>query len=104
MISQTNPRALWHRISGYEAIGDIFSGGRPYLHRWRLLSLPNGRRLYLHHFVRSDSQRDLHDHPKTFISIGLLGGYVEETPHGRKRFVAPFIRKFPPEHLSLIHI
>ena len=71
-----------------------------YLHRWRLLALPNGRRLYLHHFVGDDWSRDLHDHPKAFVSIGLCGWYIEETPGPKFRaYIAPWFRRFPPEHV-----
>lgn len=51
-----------------------------YLVRWTLLKLPLGMGVYLHHFVGDDWSRDMHDHPKRFISIGLNGGYIEETP------------------------
>lgn len=32
---------------------------------------------YLHHLVRSDHDRALHDHPWPFVSIVLRGGYTE---------------------------
>jgi hypothetical protein len=51
-----------------------------YLVRWTLLKLPGKRGIYLHHFVGDDWCLDLHDHPKRFVSIGLLGRYLEETP------------------------
>lgn len=34
----------------------------------------------LHHIARADLDRDCHDHPWTFISIVLRGGYVERLP------------------------
>jgi hypothetical protein len=34
----------------------------------------------LHHILRSDDDRDLHDHPWSFLSIVLKGGYWEHTP------------------------
>ena len=52
---------------------------RPYLTRWRLWTGPNGRAVYLHRFSCGDWARDLHNHRKIFGSIGLCGGYVEET-------------------------
>jgi len=53
---------------------------RSYLLRWTLLSVPfsNGRKVYLHKGLASDWSREPHDHPKTFISIGLRGEYIEE--------------------------
>ena len=99
---------------------EVIDGGRcPYLHRWRLASFGRKRFLYLHHFVGSDWSRDPHDHPKRFISIGLWGGYVEETPSlaniallmngqktddvfswpNRTEYLAPWIRSFPATHI-----
>jgi len=82
-----------------------------YLYRWVLLRLW-GRGVYLHHFVGDDWSRDLHDHPKRFISIGLRGWYEEYTPCscGRmdctdfsvKRWTAPWFRSFPAEHIHRI--
>lgn len=79
-----------------------------YLYRWTLLRL-GPIAVYLHHFVGDDWSLDLHDHPKRFVSIGLKGGYIEETPdtvwptgavvgHTRRPFNAPWIRTFPAEH------
>ena len=103
------------RIFGYERIDG--AGRCPYLHRWCLLVLPRGIRLYLHKFVGSDWSRDLHDHPKRFISIGLWGSYVEQTPtmivkrtafegttfvtraRGIRRYRAPWLRSFPADHI-----
>ena len=93
-----------------------------YMHRWMLLPpLPNGRRLYLHHFLGDDWSKDMHDHPKAFFSIGLWGSYVEERPRelsigilysvppggagipvsgiARDTYRAPWIRRFPPHHI-----
>ncbi len=68
-----------------------------YLYRWTLLRL-FGCGVYLHHFVGDDWSRDLHDHPKRFISIGLAGGYVEETAKGFREYRAPWVRSFPGAH------
>ena len=93
---------LIDRVFAYECI----DGGRcPYLHRWRLFTFGRERNVYLHRFVGSDWSRDLHNHPKRFVSIGLWGGYVEETPHpdpdgvALRTYRAPWIRTFPAEHI-----
>ena len=92
-----------------------------YMHRWRLLTLLNGRQLYLHHFLGDDWSKDMHDHPKAFVSIGLWGSYVEERPREfgfgpdlvvppggvgiphngiiRDHYRAPWIRRFPAHHI-----
>lgn len=64
-------------IRGCDAQGD---GDEVYMERYflfksRLLSV------YLHHFLRSDTDRALHDHPWDFLTIILSGGYWEHTPH-----------------------
>lgn len=82
-----------------------------YLYRWILLST-RWFKAYLHHFVGNDWSRDLHDHPKRFISIGLRGSYVEYTPaklndwsneNGQiiiaRTYRAPWIRSFPASHI-----
>lgn len=94
-----------------------------YLVRWTLLKLWGGIGLYLHHFVGDDWSLDLHDHPKRFVSLGLWGRYVEETPaieffggsphsnlpdsrlttRGRE-YRAPWIRTFPAEHIHRIRL
>lgn len=40
--------------------------------------------VYLHHIVKSDPDREHHDHPWDFFSLILKGGYWEETPLPRK--------------------
>ena len=70
----------------------------PYLHRWTLACFRDGRRVYLHRYLGSDWSRDMHDHPKAFWSIGLWGGYVEQTPDGMRQWRAPWVRRFPAEH------
>lgn len=77
-----------------------------YMYRWTMIDTRWGK-VYLHKFVGDDWSYDLHDHPKRFISIGLYGSYLEETPINpnfcgslttRRRYRAPWIRSFPPEH------
>jgi hypothetical protein len=81
-----------------------------YMYRWTILRTRWGK-LYVHRFVGDDWSRDLHDHPKRFLSVGLWGRYREtfwcaqcEAKHSRK-YTAPWVRTFPAEHrhrLSLI--
>lgn len=74
-----------------------------YLFRWKVLSLQN-RKVYLHYFVGDDWSQDQHDHPKRFISIGLWGGYIEETPTGEVHYRAPWFRTFPAEHIHRLRL
>jgi len=50
--------------------------GSLYLRRWTLLKL-FGWKLMLHRIVRPDYARDLHDHPWSFVTVVLRGGYSE---------------------------
>jgi len=68
-----------------------------YLYRWRLLAV-FGYKVYLHHFVGNDWTKDLHDHPKRFITIGLRGYYIEENESGEHIYRAPWLRMFPATH------
>lgn len=51
----------------------------PYLVRYRLLKTP-WFGVYVHHILRSDNDRELHDHPWNFWSLVLWGSYVEYRP------------------------
>ncbi len=72
-----------------------------YLYRWIVMST-RWLGVYIHRFVADDWSRDLHDHPKRFVSIGLSGGYTEETPRGFRHYAAPWIRTFPAEHIHRV--
>ena len=50
--------------------------GGLYLRRWRIVQTP-WFAIYLHKIARSDKDRDLHDHPWSFVSLILRGGYDE---------------------------
>lgn len=56
-------------VPNYDEDGD-------YLTRWRLVSTPWGG-IYLHKLTGPDPRRTLHDHPWSFLSLVLRGGYVE---------------------------
>lgn len=74
-----------------------------YLYRWILLRT-RWFNVYLHHFVNDDWSKDLHDHPKRFLSIGLKGRYFEETDEGEKTYRAPWIRSFPAHYKHRIRV
>jgi hypothetical protein len=99
---------------------EINGAGRcpTYLYRWPLFRFAWGKwgKIYLHHFVGDDWSLDLHDHPKRFISIGIWGWYVEETPYlnqdsewaklgpVRTTHRAPWIRTFAASHIHRIEV
>lgn len=96
---------LIDKVFHKEEIGRI-KAASPYLNRWVLLRFPFKLfSVYLHHFVGNDWSRDLHDHPRKFISIGIWGRYVEETPGGVfQLWKAPWIRMFSEKHIHRIKL
>lgn len=52
---------------------------RPYMLRWFVIPKNRFFNIYLHHFLRSDDDRALHDHPWWNLSILLRGQYREHT-------------------------
>jgi hypothetical protein len=103
-------RKLIRKLFKYETMSG--AGTCPiYLERWELLSLL-GYEIYLHHFLGDDWALDPHDHPRRFISIGLKGGYIEDSYKcsetsdmiTEKKFKAPWIRSFPAEHIHRIRM
>ena len=73
----------------------IGSAERPYLLRWYLIPRNPFVNVYLHKFLRDDDDRALHDHPWSFISIMLRGGYEEFTPVSMDEFGWTEIRQAP---------
>lgn len=72
-------RAVKARGWGFYA-SHIGSHGNIYMRRFIFL-LPFGLgTIRLHHIMRSDDDRHLHDHPFDFTSFLLSGGYTETTP------------------------
>lgn len=80
----------------------------PFLKRWTLIPSWITRLfgkdcgVFLHRILSSD--KDLHDHPARFVSIGIKGRYIDITPNGEKIFKAPWIRTFPANYIHRIHI
>lgn len=61
----------------------IEKNGEVYLERWYLRPRSKaGPNVYLHHVLKSDQDRHLHNHPWDNTSIILEGGYWEEIPTG----------------------
>ena len=61
---------------------DVVIGGDadPYMRRWWIIPRNRWCNAYLHHFLRSDDDRALHDHPWWNCSLLLKGSYREHTP------------------------
>lgn len=97
---------MHHLLSRLFTVEEINGGEMcpTYMFRWTLLKLGRWCSVYVHQFVADDWARDLHDHPKRFISIGLWGRYVEEVPGWSRVYRAPWIRTFPPNHIHRISL
>jgi len=54
--------------------------GKPYLDRWHIIPRNRFFNIYLHHFLQSDHDEALHDHPWCNVSLLLTGGYTEWVP------------------------
>lgn len=81
----------------------------PYLHRW---AIDFGRfgSVRLHHWVRSDDKRAMHDHPQDFWTLVLKGGYfdvfrVDPESMDRWELMKPFrLRKRYAEHIHYVDV
>lgn len=66
----------------------------PLMYRWTLLDC--GKRIgkvMLHYFLPTQRDRDHHDHPRSFVTLVLRGGYDDIQPNGHvDRVRAPTIR------------
>ena len=67
VMKERGPDEILHTREGYKYLGRWWI-------TWHRRWMP---RLYLHHIVRSDDDRALHDHPSFNISILLDGTYAE---------------------------
>lgn len=74
----------WPHILTFPREPDFVIGGAddPYLRRWWTIPPNKWFNVYLHHFLRSDDPRALHDHPRNNMSIILAGSYIEHMPGG----------------------
>lgn len=70
------------RVAGRRPDFVIGSPAEPYLLRWWVIPRNRFFNIYLHHFLRSDDDRALHDHPWINASVLLRGQYLEHMPGG----------------------
>ena len=61
---------------------DFVIGDPAYLRRWFIIPRNEWQNIYLHHILRDDDDRALHDHPWDNGSLLLAGRYREVTPDG----------------------
>jgi hypothetical protein len=73
--------ALMHRVA-LTRPADFVIGGKdnPYMLRWWVIPRNKYFNIYLHHILRSDDDRALHDHSYWNLSFLLQGSYKEILP------------------------
>jgi hypothetical protein len=72
---------------------DVVLNGDLYLRRLNVAQIPYVGAKMIHWIHRPDPQRDLHDHPVSFVSLVVRGGYTEERADGatwRRRLLCGF--------------
>lgn len=80
---------LWLWLQRVLGRSDIYAGSSLYMRRW-LVGPKWGPGLRLHHIARGDATPEMHDHPFSFLSFVLWGGYVEHRPDRQPRTVRPW--------------
>lgn len=79
----------------------------PYLERWWLIPRNKWFNVYLHHFLHSDEDRALHDHPYYNVSFILRGSYIEHQEGDlrivRRRFRPVFRRAVTTHRIELFN-
>ena len=74
----------------------------PYLVRWVadfwLFSIR------IHHWVGSDDQRHMHDHPWAYLTVILKGGYTDVNTSGESRLTPGCVRYFPSSHRHTVRV
>lgn len=66
----------WAFFSRFEIPNYLDEHGGTYLTRWRLIATPLGQ-IMVHRMTAPDPMPTLHDHPWSFVSVVLRGGYTE---------------------------
>lgn len=56
----------------------VSKSGAVHFRRYRLLELP-WFRIYVHQILKADEDAHEHDHPWSFLSLILKGGYIEQS-------------------------
>lgn len=73
----------------------------PYLVRWRI-ETPKGS-VRLHHWLGPDDDRAFHDHPWSFVTFVLKGGYTDKNLDGEQHLRAPAIQYRSATHQHTVY-
>ena len=80
----------------------IIVNGSPYLERYFVTELTDGTQIWLHRFFTNDSERHLHTHPWSAVSIILDGWYMEETKQGGQYYKQGDVNIITPDKLHRV--
>lgn len=70
----------------------------PLFYRWTLWDRW-GFKVLLHHFMPNLADPDVHDHPRSFVTFVLRGGYLDRALDGRREVMsAPKVRYRRADH------
>ena len=94
LLGRPWPRRLVGRLPTKEIVGPPSC---PLLHRWTLLEV-GGVKVLLHYFLPNATDRDPHDHPRSFVTIALAGSYLDIGRSRQDRLRAGSVRFRPAEH------
>lgn len=74
----------------------------PYAYRWILnLGLFSVR---VHHFIRSDDKRHMHDHGWSFLTMVVKGSYTDVSPGGRDLLTRWSVRYRRADHKHYVDV
>lgn len=84
---------------------DTIDDGRgvPYLERFHVV-YSKAMSVRFHHFLSSDPDPDLHDHPWDYATYLLSGSYTEVTPSGVAVYEAPVLLTHQAEDLHRVEL
>lgn len=84
---ETEGRVVYHKwkLGGFKYTSDLIASD--YMRRW-IFQTPWGA-IRIHKILRGDSRDHYHDHPFSFTSIILRGGYTEHTPDCEPQIFKP---------------
>lgn len=92
MISKSKKWALWNRQN-------ICNDGELYMKRLKIFECP-AFGIYIHKIFEADIDRSLHDHPWSFMTFTLSGGYFEEILSGYGQYEQRALGKDPYNRVS----
>lgn len=103
-----NVMRLLRWLRSPEIIGDPAC---PIMRRWTIVGEHSGKdrgrldfKLMVHHFLPNADDRDMHDHPRPFVTLVLRGAYQDRTDDGVENMTPGRIRLRRAEHKHITRV